>query len=77
MLLFRKTALLGAAVMLPVMANIVMVNLFFAIAWAHCAPRHSFSLQCWPSFGTTVMHLWAYFGPSKLVNRLVCGDTTA
>ena len=33
MLLFRKTALLGAAVMLPVMANIVMVNLFFAIAW--------------------------------------------
>jgi len=33
MLLFRKTASLGAAVMLPVMANIVMINVFFRIAW--------------------------------------------
>jgi hypothetical protein len=33
MLLFRKTALLGAAVMTPVMANIVMINLFFHIAF--------------------------------------------
>ena len=32
MLLFRKTALLGAAIMTPVMANILMINLFFHIA---------------------------------------------
>jgi hypothetical protein len=32
LLLFRKTALLGAAVMTPVMANILMINLFFHIA---------------------------------------------
>ena len=31
--MFRKTALLGAAMMLPVMSNIVMINLFFRIAW--------------------------------------------
>src|SRR6516162_298237 len=29
MLLFRKTAALGAIVMLPVMANILMINVFF------------------------------------------------
>src|SRR5215467_2433377 len=33
LLLFRKTALLGATVMLPVMTNIVMINVFFHIAW--------------------------------------------
>jgi|SRR5579864_1117455 len=33
LLLFRKTALLGAALMLPVMTNIVMINVFFRIAW--------------------------------------------
>jgi len=33
LLLFRKTALLGAALMLPVMTNILMINLFFHIAW--------------------------------------------
>jgi len=32
LLLFRKTALLGAALTLPVMANIVMINVFFSIA---------------------------------------------
>jgi hypothetical protein len=32
LLLFRKTALLGAAIMTPVMANILMINLFFHVA---------------------------------------------
>jgi len=32
MLLFRKTTLLAAAVLLPVMVNIVMINVFFHIA---------------------------------------------
>jgi uncharacterized membrane protein YphA (DoxX/SURF4 family) len=32
LLLFRKTALLGAAAMLPMIANILMINLFFHIA---------------------------------------------
>jgi hypothetical protein len=31
LLLFRRTALLGAALMLPVMANIVMINVFYVI----------------------------------------------
>jgi hypothetical protein len=33
LLLFRKTALLGAALLLPVMTNILMINLFFFITW--------------------------------------------
>jgi hypothetical protein len=33
LLLFRKTALLGAALLLPVMTNILLINLFFFIAW--------------------------------------------
>jgi hypothetical protein len=33
MLLFRKTALLGAAMMFPVILNILMVNVFFSIAF--------------------------------------------
>lgn len=33
LLLFRKSALLGAALILPVMANILMINIFFFIAW--------------------------------------------
>src|SRR5262245_50501248 len=33
LLLFRKTALLGAALMLPVMTNILMINIFFRIAF--------------------------------------------
>lgn len=32
LLLFRKTALLGAAILLPVMTNILMINVFFKIA---------------------------------------------
>jgi len=33
LLLFRKTALLGAALLLPVITNILMINLFFFITW--------------------------------------------
>jgi hypothetical protein len=33
LLLFRKTALLGAALLLPVMTNILMINIFFFITW--------------------------------------------
>ncbi len=33
LLLLRKTALLGAALTLPVVTNIVMINVFFHIAW--------------------------------------------
>ncbi len=33
LLLFRKTALLGAALLLPVMTNILLINLFFFITW--------------------------------------------
>ena len=32
LLLFRRSALLGAAVLVPVMANILMINVFFTIA---------------------------------------------
>jgi len=44
LLLFRKTALLGAAVMTPVMANILMINLFFQIAFgAECMAAFIFA----------------------------------
>lgn len=33
LLLFRKSALLGAALILPVITNILMINVFFHIAW--------------------------------------------
>jgi hypothetical protein len=38
LLLFRRSALLGAAILAPVMANILMINIFFHIAlWAEIA----------------------------------------
>ena len=44
LLLFRKTALLGAALMLPVMTNILMINIFFFIAWgAMCTSAFIFA----------------------------------
>lgn len=44
LLLFRKTALLGAALMLPVMTNILMINVFFRIAWgAMCTATFIFA----------------------------------
>jgi len=44
LLLFRKTALLGAALLLPVMTNILMINLFFFIAWgAVCSSTFIFA----------------------------------
>jgi hypothetical protein len=33
LLLFRKSALLGASLTLPVITNILMINVFFRIAW--------------------------------------------
>ncbi|HEX4629554.1 MAG TPA: hypothetical protein VH188_01185 [Chthoniobacterales bacterium] len=33
LLLFRKSALLGAALLLPVITNIFLINIFFFIAW--------------------------------------------
>lgn len=33
LLLFRRSALLGAAVLTPVMANILLINVFYRIAW--------------------------------------------
>jgi hypothetical protein len=45
LLLFRKTALLGAALTLPVMTNILMINVFFFIAWgALCTSAFIFYL---------------------------------
>jgi hypothetical protein len=52
LLLFRKTALLGAALMLPVMTNILMINVFFHIAWgALCTSAFIFASMLailWP-----------------------------
>ena len=33
LLLFRKTALAGAALLLPVMTNIILINVFYFITW--------------------------------------------
>ena len=72
LLLFRKTALLGAALTLPVMANIVMINVFFTSPGARWARRHLSSHRCWPSSGTAAMPWWAFSGPTKRANRRVC-----
>jgi hypothetical protein len=63
MLLFRKTALLGAAVMTPVMANILMINLFFHIAFgAECMAAFIFaSMQAllWHDRNALVSLFWS------------------
>jgi hypothetical protein len=44
LLLFRKSALLGAALTLPVITNILMINVFFHIAWgAMCTSAFIFA----------------------------------
>jgi hypothetical protein len=44
LLLFRKTALLGAAMVLPMITNILMINVFFFIAWgATCTSAFIFA----------------------------------
>jgi hypothetical protein len=44
LLLFRKSALLGAALTFPVITNIVMINVFFHIAWgAMCTSAFIFA----------------------------------
>jgi hypothetical protein len=63
MLLFRKTALLGAAVMTPVMANILMINLFFHIAFgAECMAVFIFASMLallWHNRGALVSLFWS------------------
>ncbi len=70
MLLFRKTALLGAAVMTPVMVNILMINLFFHIAvGAVCAAAFIFvSMMAllWRERGCA----WACFGAGRMPGSL-------
>lgn len=62
LLLFRKTALLGAALMLPVMTNILMINLFFHIAWgAMCTSAFIFTSMLavlWPNRQALVGVFW-------------------
>jgi hypothetical protein len=44
LLLFRKTTLLGAAVVMPVITNILMINVFYLIAWgATCTSTFIFA----------------------------------
>ena len=79
LLLFRKTALLGAALTLPVMTNIVMINVFFHIAWGAMGTSAFIFLSlhpCWPCSGTAAMRWWACSGPIKRANRPVCGAIT-
>ncbi|MGC1781612.1 MAG: hypothetical protein WA708_03745 [Acidobacteriaceae bacterium] len=63
MLLFRKTALLGAAIMTPVMANILMINLFFHIAvGAECTATFIFASMLallWWERGAFVELFWS------------------
>jgi hypothetical protein len=76
LLLFRKTAVLGAALMLPVMTNIVMINVFFHIAWGAMGTSALSLHRCWPSSGTVAMRWWACSGRIKRANRPVCGAIT-
>ena len=77
LLLFRKTALLGAAIMAPVMANILMINLFFHIAvGAECTAAFIFA--------STLALLWqersafvGLYGASRLLSQSALGASTA
>jgi hypothetical protein len=70
LLLFRKTALLGAALMLPVMTNIVMINVFFHIAWgAMCTSAFIFASML-------AVRWWGCSGPIKRASRPACGAIT-
>lgn len=64
MLLFRKTAFLGAVIMTPVMANILMINLFFHIAvGAACTATFIFASMLallWRERGALVELFWSH-----------------
>lgn len=62
LLLFRKSSLLGAALMLPVMANILMINIFYVIGvGALCTSTFIFSSMLavlWHHRGVLVDAFW-------------------
>jgi hypothetical protein len=66
MLLFHKTAALGAVVILPVMANILLINVFFSIAWgALCTSTFIFAAMLtllWRERHAIVSVFWTHHG---------------
>jgi hypothetical protein len=73
LLLFRKTALLGAAIMTPVMANILMINLFFHIAvGAACTATFLFVSMLallWHERDALLSLFWTKQGPESPTSR--------
>jgi hypothetical protein len=73
LLLFRKTALLGAAIMTPVMANILMINLFFDIAFgAECMAAFIFASMLallWHERGRLLDLFWTQQAPEPTTSR--------
>ena len=74
MLLFRKTALLGAAVVTPVIVNILMINLFFHIAvGAVCAAAFIFvstMALLWRERGALLGLFWRQQNAEPTVSRM-------
>jgi hypothetical protein len=74
LLLFRTTALLGAAIMAPVMANILMINLFFHIAvGAECAATFIFASMLallWRERSALVGLFWNQQAPELASSRI-------
>jgi hypothetical protein len=73
LLLFRKTAMLGAAMMVPVMANIVMINIFFFIGYGPQATS-AFILACllmllWHDRSTLFACFWTSQEPEPASSR--------
>jgi hypothetical protein len=64
LLLFRKTALLGATAMIPMIANILMINLFFHIAvgaeFAAAFILISMLALLWRERGAIVSLFWSH-----------------
>jgi hypothetical protein len=73
MLLFRKTALLGAAIMTPIMANILMINLFFHIAvGAECTAAFIFASMLallWRDRAALVRLFWSQQAAEPVSSR--------
>jgi hypothetical protein len=81
MLLFRKTALLGAAIMTPIMANILMINLFFHIAvGAECTAAFIFASMLallWRARAALVRLFWSQQAAEPVSSRKFHRSMTA
>ena len=77
LLLSRKTALLGAAAMLPMIANILLSTCSFTSQWGRSVRRRSSSYPCWRCCGENDERLLICSGAVNPQKRIALADSTA